>query len=61
MIRPFEVTSESRESEWFRNTLDAQQYACEQSERASEKCFIYDHDWNAEVPIRLYRNGREVR
>lgn len=57
----FEVTSQNRAPEFFRNILDAQQYACEQSEIDGGKCFVYDLDWNEEVAVRLYKNGREVR
>jgi hypothetical protein len=58
---PFQVTSESREPEYFRNILDAQLYAGEQSERANEKCFIYDLGWCDDVPVDLWRNGRAIR
>ncbi len=61
MARQFEVTSEDREPEFFRNTLDAQIFACEQSEIRSGKFFIYDHSWQSDIPTHLYRGGRSIR
>jgi hypothetical protein len=49
-------------SEWFRNTLDAEIYACEQSEKLKCKFFVYDYAWqNGEVATHAYNCGRPIR